>query len=234
LIRAVQYQRVVHDPIDDGEYGECTTAAAAAEAPSSLGTAAKAAVPVLIEAAQSRENHIGTWELRVAAIRALGEFGHDAQAAIPVLRSLLKDEDKSQQDVPEIIAALYRLETDGRALAETWINRPPDGQLGPRAQALVEGRAMGLGAMGRTSVEADWLIRSDLRRLESMFADDDPLHREVLPMHIGEWFEKLGRFGVGGHLAIPWLREFQNHSDPWIRMWATEAIARITLNVKAS
>jgi HEAT repeat protein len=57
LVRAVQYQRVVHDPIDDGEYRECTTAAAAAvEALSSSGAAAKAAVPVLIEAAEAREN----------------------------------------------------------------------------------------------------------------------------------------------------------------------------------
>jgi hypothetical protein len=67
-----------------------------------------------------------------------------------------------------------------------------------------------------------------------MFADDYSPHNELLHMHTEEWLEKLGRFGVGGHLAIPQLREFQKHSDPWIRMWATEAITRVTPNDKSS
>ena len=95
-------------------------------------------------------------------------------------------------------------------------------------RSLVEGRALVLGVMGRTSVEADNLIRSDLRRLDSIFADAYPPHWEPLPMHVAEWFERLGRFGVGGRLAIPQLREFQKHSDPFVRMWATEALTRVS------
>jgi len=60
-----------------------------------------------------------------------------------------------------------------------------------------------------------------------MFADAYLPDLEPLPMFVGEWFERLGRFGVGGRLAIPRLREFQKHPDPWVRMWASEALMRI-------
>jgi hypothetical protein len=99
-------------------------------------------------------------------------------------------------------------------------------RLGWQLQQIVEGRALVLSVMGETSVEADYLTRIDLQRLDSVFARagheaDDP------PMHVGEWFERLARFGVGGRLAVPRLREFQKHPSPWVRMWATEALARI-------
>jgi hypothetical protein len=42
-----------------------------------------------------------------------------------------------------------------------------------------------------------------------------------------ESLETLARFGVAGRLAIPRLREFQKHANPWVRMSATEALLRI-------
>jgi hypothetical protein len=45
--------------------------------------------------------------------------------------------------------------------------------------------------------------------------------------YLEEWFETLGRFGVAGRLAIPRLSEFRNHPNPWVRMWAGEALTRI-------
>ena len=106
LIAAVKYRRVAHDPIDGSEYRDCAAAAAAAEALASLGAEAKAAIPALIEAAQTHENSVGTSELRVAAIRALGEIGHGSETTIPILRSLLKEEEKSLRYVSEIIVAV--------------------------------------------------------------------------------------------------------------------------------
>jgi hypothetical protein len=83
-----------------------------------------------------------------------------------------------------------------------------------------------LAVKGRTSVEADCLTRSDLERLNWIFAEVDPRSGGP-PMRVGEWFENLGRFGVGGRLAIPRLNEFRRHPNPWVRMWATEVLRRI-------
>ncbi len=41
----------------------------------------------------------------------------------------------------------------------------------------------------------------------------------------GEWFEDLG---VGARLAIPTLTELRKRDSPWVRMWATDALRRIT------
>jgi HEAT repeat protein len=227
LIGALSYRHVVHD-LTLGELRDCESATAAAEVLGSFGAGAKSAVPALIQAVRTREKDDDTWELRVAAIRALREIGQDAVAAAPVLRGLLKDESESLQYVPEVLATLARLAPDGRALAEAWINRPAEVGLGHMGRSLVMARALVLGNLGRTSAEADHLIRSDLFRLNAMFADDYPPEAEPPRTSTDEWFERFGRFGIGGRLALPRLREFQKDPDPWVRMWATEAIARIT------
>ena len=46
----------------------------------------------------------------------------------------------------------------------------------------------------------------------------------------GEWFEDLG---VGGRLAVPALTELCKHGNPWNRMWATDALRRITATDRA-
>jgi HEAT repeat protein len=88
-------------------------------------------------------------------------------------------------------------------------------------------RSSVLGAMGRTSVEGDCLTRRYLVpiiRMAASFAPDDFFSFDFLE----EWFEVLGRLGVGARLAIPRLREFRDHHNPWVRMWATEALKKIS------
>jgi hypothetical protein len=186
----------------------------------------------LIEAVQTREKDDDTWLVRLATIEALGKIGPDARPAIPVLRRLMIEKERDLQYLPAILGALYRLAPDGKELAEKWLDTPLKGRVTPRMRQSVQARALLMGVMGRTSVEADDLIRADLERLDAMFAPadheaDDP------PMPVGYWFERLGRFGVGGRLAIPRLREFEKHPSPWVRMWATEALERITPRAKS-
>jgi hypothetical protein len=101
-----------------------------------------------------------------------------------------------------------------------------EGRVGWQMRESVSCRAMLLGVMGRPSVEADWLTRDDLQRLDSMFARADP--RDSKPqIPDGEWFESLGRIGGGGRVAIPRLRDYLKHPSPWVRMWAAEALERI-------
>jgi HEAT repeat protein len=212
---------------DQVEWLDCSGAAASAEVLGSFGAEAKIAVPALTEAIQAQEKDDASWLVRLAAIEALGKIGPDARPAIPVLRRLMAAKEKDPQYLPVILAALYRLAPDGKGLAMKWLDSGVKERFGFRMREWVPGRAMLMGVMGRTSVEADYLIGLDLEKLDSIFAQarleaDDP------PMPVRQWFERLGRFGVGGRLAIPRLREFQKHPSPWVRMWATEALAQIT------
>jgi HEAT repeat protein len=220
LIGALKYRRRLGDRDDVHDF---SVAVNAAEVLASFGAEAKAAIPALMEAVQTRAKDDESWELRQAAILALGRMGPDAKTAIPVLRNLIKEDRTPSDYLPEALAALYQLAPDGKELAEKWLEKPPGDWFGPDE---VEGRALVLGVMGRTSVEGDCLTRSDLKRLDWMFAEADPRDWDP-PMHVGEWFEDLGRFGVGGRLAIPRLNDFRKHSNPWVRMWATEALRRI-------
>jgi HEAT repeat protein len=232
LIRALKYRRVIRPP-GDSEYYDYSAATAAAEVLGSFGAEAKAAIPALIEAIQTRTKPDENWPVRQAAILALGRMGADATAAIAFLRNQVKDEQKDLLLLPEMLAALYQLTPDGKALAERWLERSRSDWLGGEADVpnrhALEGRALVLGIMGRTSVEGDWLTRRDLERLDLMFAHPDP-RRGDMPMPVGDWFEHLSRFGVGGRLAIPRLNEFRKHPNPWVRMWASEALTRIVPN----
>jgi HEAT repeat protein len=230
LIGALKYRRRLDDR---GEVHDFSAAATAAEVLGSFGAEAKTAIPALIEAAQTREKDDASWELRQAAIWALGRMGPDAKTAIPVLRNLIEDDRTPADYLPEAMAALYQLAPDGKELAEKWLENPPGDWVGRQGRLsarhmpdVVGGRALVLGVMGRTSVEGDCLTRSDLERLDWMIAQADPRDLDP-PMLVGGWFENLGRFGVGGRLAIPRLNEFRKHSNPWVRMWAAEALRRI-------
>jgi HEAT repeat protein len=232
LIGALKYRRVVRPP-GDSEYYDYSAATAAAEVLGAFGAEAKAAIPALIEVIQTRAKDDENLPVRKAAILALGHMGPDATAAIPVLQNLIKDEQKDLKLRPEMLAALYQLAPDGRALAEKWLDKPPSERLGGQPdwanrQAL-EGRAMLLGVMGRTSIEGDSLIRRSLERLDLIYGHRDPRLGDP-GLYLGNWFERLARFGVGGRLAIPRLNEFREHPSPWVRMWASEALTRITPN----
>jgi hypothetical protein len=51
-------------------------------------------------------------------------------------------------------------------------------------------------------------------------------NRETTP--VGEdYFIILGQYGVGAMTAVPRLKELRQHSNPWIRLWAGEALERI-------
>jgi HEAT repeat protein len=77
----VPLARLLTDPDDDLRL-------AAAASLGAYGSAARAALPALVEAAQSREP-----ELRVAAMRALESIGSDDTAALSVLNAALGDSD---------------------------------------------------------------------------------------------------------------------------------------------
>jgi HEAT repeat protein len=125
------------------------------------------------------------------------------------------------------VVALYELAPDGKTIAERWLEKPLNERMYWRipGEQLVA-RARVLGAMGRTSAEGECLTRYYLERIDRMIADSDP-RQDSLIDYLEEWFELLGRLGPGARLAIPRLNEFRNHPNPWIRMYAAEALEQI-------
>jgi len=230
LIGALKYRHVVRSgPIGGGEENrDCSAAAAAAQVLGFFRAEAKAAIPALIEAVQAREKDDANWFVRQSAALALAHIGPDAKVAVPALRNVIKENGVNIQNLPEALIALYRLAPDGKALAERWLEQRAIVRVG-RAREMefaLEGRAMVLGAMGRTSVESDWLTRRWLESMDAMIAFGHPIDGD--PADDQEsWFEKIGRFGVAGRLAIPRLNEFRKYPNPWVRMWAAEALERI-------
>lgn len=204
-----------------------STATAAAETLGSFREAASAAVPALIEAVQSREEDDIYWTVREAAILALGQIGTAANAAVPVLRKLLKDNDKSDHLTPAILVALHQLDPNGKALAAKWLEQHsgPD-RFGGQMYLNRHGRALLLGALGRTSTETDWLAQRYMDRLDAQFANAEPPDDDV-PMFMDDWFESLGRCGASARVALPRLNKYLNHPSPFVRLWAAEAIAKI-------
>lgn len=206
---------------------EWSAAEAAAKHLGSLGPRARAAVPGLIHRLRDRKkDDLPDTTTRAVAL-ALGRIGPDAGAAIPILKEVA--EDKALYSTSAVIA-LYQLAPNGKELAEKWLEKPLSGRVQWEIQAQLEGRAMLLGATGRTSLEADAVIREDLERLDKCIESADREGYDQFP----EWvIEHLGRFGVGGRLAVPRLKELRRHRNPWIRQWAEEAHARIMPTAKA-
>jgi HEAT repeat protein len=208
------------------EAGDFSAAAAAANVLGSFGPKAKAAVPYLIETVKAQEKDTEDWRVREAAILALGRIGPDAKVAIPVLRNAMKDFGKRLQASTEVLIALYQLEPDGKTLAEGWL-----GNFGAPAYQVLDfrliARAMLLGAMGRTSLESDWLTSRVLERMDSMAGSIDPREEESIEQ-IEHWLETLGSFGSAGRRAIPHLNELCKHPNPWVRMWAAETLEKLT------
>jgi HEAT repeat protein len=230
LAVALKYRRRVRSPVELADAAreelDCSAAAAAADVLGSFGARATAAVPYLIEAAKTTEKDDENWAVRKAAILALGRIGPDANVAIPVIRDVMKQLGRGLQSRPEVLIALYQLDPAGKELAESWLQN----QVVPRHQGTdysLKTRAILLGAMGRTSLETDWITRRYLERMDSMFGSIDPREEESIEL-IEDWLETLGSFGTAGRLAIPRLNELRKHPNPWVRMWATEALERIT------
>ncbi len=212
------------------EERDCQTAAAAAEVLGSLGPESRAAIPALIEVVRTLEedNPAGSSRSRRrTAIRRMGRIRPEAKAAVPVLRDLLENAAGPSDSEVEAVIALYQLAPDGKDIAERWLeNHPADDRAWRGIHLGMEGRAMILGAMGRTSFETDWMTRRYLERINRLLAVFDPRDDDDHAV-IEEWFETIGTFGTAARLAIPRLNEFRKHRNPWVRLWAAEALERI-------
>ena len=209
-----------------------------------FGPEAKAAGPDLIEAL-----HHG--QFKNESVEALVQIGSGAEVTVPILierflkrrRSIAGP--KARPAIPTLIGLVKKelpAPNNGRALSigPGWegacgeVAREAAGRRVSRQGAsvprympdVVGGRSPDPGNHGpnesrgglsdaERSWNAGWMFAEADRR------DWDP------PMNIGECFENLGRFGVGGHLAIPRLNELRRHQNPWVRMWATETLKRI-------
>jgi HEAT repeat protein len=240
LIRALKRRRVPTGNVREFKYYDSSAAATVAEVLGHLGAEAKAAIPALIEVIRTGPDNEGDGEslVRQAAIIALGRIEPDGKLVISALRNLIIDEGTDPRYLPQAVALLCRLDPDGKAFAEKRLEKPwvAHGDESPTPPFtrftvyLVEDRAVVLGAMGRTSVEGDCLTRHNLKRLDHIFEPNELMPGE-LPIDAGlgteSWFEDLGRLGVGGRLAIPRLIEFRKHPNPFVRMWASEALAQI-------
>ncbi len=232
LAMALTYRRMVREPgevLDNvGERRDCSAAAAAADTLGAFGARSKTAVPFLRQAVKTRESDDDNEPARKAAILALGRIGPDAKSAIPVLRKMMK-EVESRHYLPELLSALYQLDPEGKELAERWLDNPAVDRSGMAVERLLERRVIVFGAMGRANFEGDWMTRYWLGRLESAFANRDPRRADGTE-YLEKWIETFGRFGPAGRLAVPRLNEFREHPNPWVRMWATEALSRIVPN----
>jgi HEAT repeat protein len=197
---------------------------AAAKVLGSLGPRARLAVPALIDLLRNRDEEYHDLGLIIEVALALGRIGPDAMAAIPVLREMARDRNWRFSSV---MVALCQLAPESKVEAERWLERPMAGPSGWFIRSGLMERAKVLGALGRSSVETDWVIRDCVERMDSVFpdsndpADDGPFEA------LESWIEELGRCGVAAHLAIPRLTEYRRHRDPWVRMWAAEALKEI-------
>ncbi len=223
LIRAVRDRRRL-----SGEgHSDGPAAAAVAESLGSFGTEARDAIPVLIDALQSHDENSDERLLRPAAALALGRIRPEASAAIPALGAYIDKHEKSSWDQAEAIVAIYRLAPDGRQIAERWLQKPIERSKAHTLFAELRARAMVLGAMGRTSFESDWVTSLYLDRLA--YRQSHSLPFETAPLEQFEsWFEEIGRLGTAARLAIPRLNGLRNDPSPFVRLWASEALERIT------
>ncbi len=224
LTHALFYRHVVAGV--EGESVDSEVAVAAAEVLGSYGVRAKNAIPVLIDVVWPQEENVD-WGVRQTAAMALAQIGPDARVAIPVLREYLEENEDHPWSQAGAVVALYHLAPDGKEIAERWLARMPTSGRGGAPDPESSIRAMVLGAMGRTSFGCDWLTRKELESLEYALIHGHPADGD--PLDHGEWrFERIGRLGTSARLAIPLLKELCSYPNPFVRMWAAEALERIT------
>ncbi|MGC8643432.1 MAG: HEAT repeat domain-containing protein, partial [Isosphaeraceae bacterium] len=200
---------VVTRPRWDSEAAE-----AYARALGCYGAAAKEAVPCLIGVLRNRVQENERWTDRVAAALALGQIGPDAKSAIPALREAVHSR------IPEMpesaVIALVRVAPDGGEIARKWLESSKN----------IRSRARVLGALGESSFEGDYQTANYMKIIAQWL--DSPENRDTDSIYLEDWFLELGRLGWGAHKAIPWLRRALDHPNPWVRLWAREALARIS------
>jgi HEAT repeat protein len=191
-----------------------------------FGAEARAAVPSLIEIAQGTDKNEHNCDVRRAAILALGQIGPSAKAAIPTLCGVIQRDDSDASCLPEALVALCRLAPNGKGVAENWLNKSVGDRVDRNTPCDVESRAMVLGALGRSRFDADMFVYERLARRDSFFKHIGPLQADPISS-LEEFLEFVGSLGPAARAAIPRVNEFLKHSNPWVRMWAVDALARI-------
>jgi HEAT repeat protein len=173
---------------------------------------------------KTRQKDDANRTVRRAAALALGQIGPEAKVATPVLREALKEKPCSIWD--GVVIALYQLDPAGRALAEKWVQSPRDPSELDSLSYLGR-REIVLGAMGRTSLEADILTKRRLKWLQYNLAADSEEGDWEPPTYIEQNLEAIGRLGAGARLAIPRLEDLSRHRNAWVRLWASETLEKV-------
>jgi HEAT repeat protein len=220
LIGALKYRDPIAFEIDSYDVAE-----AAALLLGAYGLEAKVAVSALIDALRTREEDDANWIVRRTAALALGQIGRDAKAVIPVLHDILKEKPCPIWD--GVVIALHHLDPEVKLVAQRWVETPRQtselyplhGHPGRRENVL--------GAMGRTSLDADVLTGRSLVTLNRNLAIASEEDELGFPYCAEEYFEAIGRLGIGARLAIPRLEELRKHHNAWVRLWATETLAKV-------
>jgi HEAT repeat protein len=201
-------------------------AEAAARSLGLIGRDAKGAAGPLITLVRAKEDDGVNPQVRREAILALGRIGVAANAAIPLLKNLLAQKSALGFE-PEIVATLVRLAPDGRKIGEEWLAKSIPGVRNPQSvRVSADGRALILGALGRSSLEADWVARRWVDGLHSMLASLGPLDGDASTVLEG-WLQPIARLGPAGRVAIPLLNELRENANPLIRLWADETLREI-------
>jgi HEAT repeat protein len=227
LMGALKLRRIERADFGGGPWCDCSAAEAAAQVLGSFGAEAKAAIPALVEAVQTRETDDANRPVREAAILALGQIGPDARAAIPVLGDLMNESGEKSPYYPDLVIALYQLAPDGKAIAQQGLEKMMINHVDLAMSRAVMDRAVVFGAMGQSSVEGDYLTRLFLEQIDTIIANTYPIGDYGIA-DLERWFETIGHLGASGRLAVPRLNDFRkNHRNPWVRLWAAEALERI-------
>ena len=149
---------------------------------------------------KTREKDNANWTVRRAAALALGQTGPVAKAAIPVLREALKEKPCSIWD--GVVIALYPV---GPRKGRSWLRNGSSRRAIPRSLSsprVWSRREIVLGAMGRTSLEADVLTRRWLKSLNRNLAIE--LGRGRGRLELRDSSRNTSKPSAGSGLVLEW------------------------------
>jgi HEAT repeat protein len=164
-------------------------------------------VAVLIEVLEGEDDSV-----RFNAVEALKAFGHQAQAAVPTLVRVVKNEQGNAWGAAHALGAIDALGISTPALIEA---------LGSRDPTMRRSAAYGLARIGRKAAAAEKALHDGLR-------DRDPGAR--IAAAAAYW-------SVSGKAdeAVGVLRPILRAADNWqTRMWAADAVAEIGPQAKTA
>ncbi len=195
-------------------------AMSAAEALGAMTSDEDVVVPALIRVLESdggRNNH----RTREAAARSLGRFGPAARKAVPALKKTVAQNDEwlAYASISALMHIDQTIQDFGRSLA----TRADDPARHWKHEYKMHIPPL-IAATGAPSFEAKRFASRDLTEIDNVvswveFSNDTQFAED--------WFRALSRFGPAARFAVPRLRELTTHRNPWIRLWAKEAIEEI-------